>query len=93
MSPRAGRLGPVEAQFKRTVAPTLVRVGLACETKASTKGAGNPAGPQTFMSSRARVAPQRLVRFHCIILCAGTASIMPMKPLFVCQVVFCHTSL
>lgn len=40
MSPRAVRLGPVEAQFKRTVAPGLVRAGLACETKASTKSAG-----------------------------------------------------
>lgn len=38
-----------------------------------------PAGPQTFMSSSARVAPQRPVRFHCIILSSVPASTESMK--------------
>lgn len=38
-----------------------------------------PAGPQTFMSSSARVAPRRPVRFHCIMLSSVPASTVPMK--------------
>lgn len=38
-----------------------------------------PAGTQTFMSSSARVAPQRPVRFHCIILSSVPASTESMK--------------
>lgn len=38
-----------------------------------------PAGPQTFMSSSAHVAPRRPVRFHCIILSSVPASAVPVK--------------
>lgn len=51
----------------------------ACESRMSTKVHITPAGPQTFMSSSAHVAPQRPVRFHCIILCSVPASVVPMN--------------
>lgn len=50
-----------------------------CEPRTSTKVHITPAGPQTFMSSSAHVAPQRPVRFHCIILFSVLASIVPMN--------------
>lgn len=84
----------VHKWYEKNVCHTVSTMrALLCEQRTLTKVHTAPAGPQTFMSSSAHVAPRRPVRFHCIISVLWSSFYCVDEPLFICQDVFYCCSL